>query len=197
MYESIRGTLKEKSPHQAIVECSGLAYRLLIPLSTYTKLPFHESSVLLYLSQVIREDAHSLYAFFTKEERALFELLLSISGIGPKTAVGIVGHMERAFFEEAIRAQDIRLLSKLPGIGKKTAERLILELRDKFATQGNKEEKVLGRTGAPSPEGDAMNALIHLGYAPLDANRAVQKALKSTEKPMELGDLITSALRQL
>ncbi len=195
MYESIRGTLQEKNPNIAIIDCSGLSYRLSIPLSTYTRLPVEGSPIRLFLSLIIREDAHTLYAFTHKEERDLFEILISISGVGPKTAAGIIGHMDIASFQKAISAADSRLLSKLPGIGKKTAERLIIEMRDKFK----------GVQKSPSPlappqegiAGDAVNALIHLGYHAMDADKAVTKAIKDHEEEKDLGRLITAALRHV
>ena len=104
MYESIQGVLKDKEPLRAIVEAGGIGYRLSIPLSTYTRLPALETPVRLYLSHVVREDAHTLYAFLHKEERDLFETLTTISGIGPKTAAGIIGHMEIGAFQRAVAA---------------------------------------------------------------------------------------------
>jgi Holliday junction DNA helicase RuvA len=194
MYESIRGVLKEKAPNQAAVECGGISYRLTVPLSTYTRLPAVESQVSLFLSLIVREDAHILYAFWQREERDLFELLLTISGIGPKTAAAVIGHMDVSSFQRAIAAADIRLLSKMPGIGKKTAERLVIEMRDKF--QGK------GKSSIPLPpaggiHGDAIYALINLGYNAADAQKAVQAALKTHQDETDLGRLITAALRQL
>lgn len=197
MYESITGTLKEKDLLRAIVETGGIAYRLFIPLSTYTRLPFGEAKVHLYLTHVVREDTESLYAFDVKEDRNLFEMLLNVSGIGPKTALAIVGHMENGAFQRAIHTSDVRLLSKLPGIGKKTAERLVIEMRDKFkgsAKTGGLQASSLGG-GSNSLESDAISALINLGYNPLEAQRAV--ASVKLEEEMELGRLITAALQKI
>jgi holliday junction DNA helicase RuvA len=196
MYESIRGTLKDKAPHQAIIECNGIGYRLSIPLSTYTRMPALETDVTLYLSQVVREDAHTLYAFIQKEERDLFEILLSISGIGPKTAAAIIGHMEINAFQRAIASSDIRLLSKMPGIGKKTAERLIIEMRDKFKGKGKSAALPIPAAGTGIAY-DAMNALDNLGYNALDANQAIQAALKTNPNETDLGRLITASLRHI
>lgn len=198
MYESIQGLLKEKEPIKAIVETAGIAYRLTIPLSTYSRLPALESTVKLYLSQVVREDAHTLYAFLQKEERDLFELLITISGIGPKTAVGIIGHMDFAALQRAVSAADIRLLSKIPGIGKKTAERLVIEMRDKFKTFGKKERQApLSLESADSLIGDAMNALVNLGYNPLETQKAVHAALAEKKDETDLASLITAALQKI
>lgn len=195
MYESIKGILKDKDPLKAIVETGGIAYRLVIPLSTYTQLPFVESPVHLFLSQVVREDAHTLYAFLHKDERNLFEVLINISGIGPRTAVAIVGHMEISELHRAIGASDIRLLSKIPGIGKKTAERLVIEMRDKLKGKG-KESPYLAN-GEGSLISDAVNALLNLGYNPLDAQKAVQAALAEKKEEADLGKIITAALQRI
>ncbi len=199
MYESIKGTLKDKDPLKAIVETAGIAYRLSIPLSTYTRLPHQEAPVFLYLSQVVREDAHILYAFDAKEERDLFEVLLTISGIGPKTALAIVGHMEISAFQRAIGNADIRLLSKLPGIGKKTAERLVIEMRDKFKgiARKDKSSPLLPAQGGDSLEYDAANALINLGYNPLDAQKAVASVRSEKKEETDLGRFITAALQKI
>lgn len=197
MYESITGTLKEKDLLRAIVEAGGIAYRLFIPLSTYTRLPFGEAKVHLYLTHVVREDTESLYAFDVKEDRNLFEMLLNVSGIGPKTALAIVGHMENGAFQRAVHTSDVRLLSKLPGIGKKTAERLVIEMRDKFKgpvkTGGLQASSLAGASN--SLESDAVSALINLGYNPLEAQRAVASINQTDE--MDLGRLITAALQKI
>jgi Holliday junction DNA helicase, RuvA subunit len=199
MYESITGALKEKDPLKAIVETSGIAYRLSIPLSTYTRLPHLDAKVHLYLSQVIREDSHTLYAFDTKEDRNLFEMLLTVSGIGPKTALAIVGHMETGAFQRAIHTSDIRLLSKLPGIGKKTAERLIIDMRDKFKGPSKKNTFLSFSLPASEPhlESDAIQALIHLGYNPLDAQKAVMSTRAEEKDESDLGRFITLALKKI
>src|SRR5205085_933649 len=132
MYESIQGHLIDKTPLKAVVEAGGIGYRLAIPLSTYTRLPALNTKIQLFLSQVVREDSNTLYAFLLKDERDLFETLITLSGIGPKTALAIIGHIDLGAFERAIAAADVRLLSRIPGIGKKTAERLVIEMRDKF-----------------------------------------------------------------
>lgn len=198
MYESIQGLLKDKEPLKAIVETAGIAYRLTIPLSTYSRLPALETTVKLYLSQVVREDAHTLYAFLHKEERDLFEMLITISGIGPKTAVGIIGHMDLAALQRAVSAADIRLLSKIPGIGKKTAERLVIEMRDKFKTFGKKDRAIpLSLGNADALIGDAMNALLNLGYNPIETQKAVHAALEEKKDETDLGKLITAALQKI
>lgn len=194
MYEFIRGTLKEKEPLKAVVETHGVAYRLAIPLSTYSRLPAAEKETLLYLSHVVREDAHTLYAFLTKEERNLFELLITLSGIGPKTAQSIIGHIDLDTFQHAITSADIRLLSKIPGIGKKTAERLVIEMRDKFHHKAITSLPFLPNSSLAA---DATQALLNLGYTPLNAQKAVQAALQQKKDETDLARLITAALQKV
>lgn len=191
MYEAIQGTLKDKEPLKAIVETGGVFYRIAIPLNTYARLPSSGSPLFLFLSQVVREDAHTLYGFLSKEERDLFETLINLSGIGPKTALAIIGHMEIASLQQAIVSSDIRLLSKIPGIGKKTAERLIVEMRDKVGY------KAPGASPQTNLSADAINALIHLGYPLLHAQKAVQAVLEEKKEEGDLGKIITLALRKI
>ncbi len=195
MYESIKGLLVDKTPLKAIVESGGIGYRLTIPLSTYTRLPALEKPVQLFLSHVVREDSETLYAFLSREERDLFELLITISGIGPKTALAIIGHMEMGAFQRAISNADVRLLSKIPGIGKKTAERLVIEMRDKF--KGGKKEKTVLLSSAGDLIGDAMNALLHLGYNPLEAQKALHAVMEERKEETDLGKIITAALQKI
>lgn len=186
MYESIQGILKDKDPHKAVVEAAGVGYRLSIPLSTYAKLPATGAPIYLFLSQVVREDSNTLYAFLCKDERNLFETLITISGIGPKTGLAIIGHIEIGAFQNAIAASDTRLLSKIPGIGKKTAERLVIEMRDKFK----------GKTKGTTLLGDAVTALLNLGYNPLSAQKAVQAVLEEKAET-DLAKIITAALQKI
>lgn len=188
----------EKEPLKAIVETAGIGYRLKIPLSTYTKLPAAKAQVELFLSHIVKEDDEALYAFSAKEERDLFELLLTVSGIGPKTGLAIIGHIDIAGFQRAIAASDVRLLSKIPGIGKKTAERLVIEMRDKFKSFGKKDKTTPISYGTgDSLLSDALAALINLGYAPADSQKAISAALEAKKDETDLGRLITSALKHI
>jgi len=195
MYESIKGHLIEKMPLKAVVEAGGIGYRLTVPLSTYTRLPALEKPIQLFLSQVVREDSNTLYAFFLKEERDLFETLITLSGIGPKTALALIGHMELSIFQRAVASADIHLLSKVPGIGKKTAERLVIEMRDKF--KGGKRDPSIPLSGAEGIVADAIHALLHLGYNPLQAQKAVHAALGEKKEETDLGKIITAALQKI
>jgi Holliday junction DNA helicase RuvA len=194
MYEAIRGILKDKQPLRVVVETAGISYRLAIPLSTYPRLPALETTVHLFLSHIVREDAHTLYAFLLQEERDLFETLISISGIGPKTAAGIIGHMDFATFQRAIASAEVNILSKIPGIGKKTAERLVIEMRDKVKGKGKDLPAHLNIPGGGLVS-DAVGALMNLGYHPLDAQKAVQSAMEKNKGETDLGRLITASLK--
>jgi Holliday junction DNA helicase RuvA len=194
MYESIKGILIDKTPQKAVIEIGGIGYRLSIPLSTYTRLPDLGKNLQLFLSQVVREDSQTLYAFLIKEERDLFETLITLSGIGPKSALSIIGHLEIQAFQRAIAAADVRLLSKIPGIGKKTSEKLVIEMRDKFKTTKGKTTTL---TPADGIMGDAMSALLNLGYNPLEAQKAVQAVLEERKEESDLGKIITAALQKI
>jgi Holliday junction DNA helicase RuvA len=193
MLESLRGTLIDKEPSKAVIEIGGVGYKCAIPLNTYTKLPPINTQIFVYISQVIREDSNTLYGFLEKAERNLFETLITISGIGPKTGLAIIGHMDLQGFYHAITTADTRLLSKIPGIGKKTAERLVLEMRGK--PQHRQKSPNMGSDGSLLT--DAVSALMNLGYTPIDAQKAVQEAQKETKDCLDLGKIITAALHKI
>jgi holliday junction DNA helicase RuvA len=194
MYEYIKGTLIEATPSKAIVEVQGLGYHLFIPFNNFSKFPTVGSLVTLYTSFVVREDSQKLYGFLTRHERDLFENLLGISGIGPKTALCLIGHMQIYDLQAAISEGNTQVICKIPGIGKKTAERLIVEMRDKItremqatSAQNSHEEE--------GPISDAVSALIHLGYHRTQAQKAIKMALSDLQSEPELAQLITAALR--
>ncbi len=193
MLEYIRGKLVEASPLKAVVDVGGLGYQLWIPISTYSKIPPSGREVFFYLSTVIREDAHKLFGFLTRGERDLFEKLIAISGIGPKTALALIGHLDLEDLHAAITHSNIPLLCKIPGVGKKTAERLVIDMRDKV------KNLEMEKTGAPlfaqGVVADAVGALINLGYNPLQAQKAIKAALGTSKEEPPLAQLITSALR--
>jgi Holliday junction DNA helicase RuvA len=198
MYEYIKGTLIDASVSKAIVEVQGLAYSLLIPFNNFSKLPALGSVVTFYTSFVVREDSQKLYGFFTQHERDLFENLLEVSGIGPKTSLSLIGHMELCDLQAAISQGSIHLICKIPGIGKKTAERLILEMRDKINKTLDKSATLSPSQNAEEktgPVADAISALINLGYHSSQAQKAIKTALSKTEGEPELAKLITAALR--
>jgi Holliday junction DNA helicase RuvA len=197
MFEYIKGTLIEKDLQKAVVEAGGIGYKLAIPLSTYIRLPALKMQVELFTSHIVREDSEALYAFLTKEERDLFEMVLTVSGIGPRTGIAIIGHIDIASFQKAIAASDIRLLSKVPGIGKKTAERLVIEMRDKFKGKGKATLTALPVMFEQGVLSDAFSALVNLGYAPSEAQKAIAAVMETKKEQPELGSLITAALQEL
>ena len=193
MIEYIKGILTDSSPSHAVLEAQGIGYKVAIPLNNYAKLPQTGKETILYISTVIREDAHKSYGFTSKTERDFFEKLIDVSGIGPKTGLALIGHMELMDLQLAISQSNITLLSKVPGIGKKTAERLIVELKDKTAKIAE-----MSLSSGPSKKdlfSDALGALVNLGYHPLQAQKAVKQVLANAEKEPDLASLITSALR--
>ena len=203
MFEYIKGILTESNPSQVTIEAYGIGYLLLIPLNNYSKLPQVGEPFTIYVSTVIREDSHKNYGFLTRDQRNLFENLINISGIGPKTALALLGHMEIDDLQSAITQGSSTLLSKIPGIGKKTAERLIVEMRDKIKKLDGKlsSHPLSNKEGVSGVIGDAINALIHLGYHPSQAEKAIKIALDKTAQEKgetaspELAQLITAALR--
>lgn len=197
MYEYIRGTLAAASPTTAVVEAGGLGYKLSIAASDYAQLPDLGSELLLYLSQVIRENNQALYAFIQADMRDLFEVLLTVSGVGPKMALGLLGTMDAVQLYEAIRQRDLTALCKVPGVGKKTAERLVIEIRDKLPALAMRDAAPsLAETAAPSTAvaRDALSAMINLGYTRSSAELAIRKALADIDGEPDLGTLITRAL---
>ncbi len=197
MFDYIRGELIEASPTKVTIETHGIGYAIHIPLSTYNKLPKAGTQVTLYLFQAIREDAHILYGFMTKDERDFFISLCSVSGIGPKTALALIGHLEATDLYMAIAQSQVSVLCKIPGVGKKTAERLVVELRDRMKAPENKNFITDLPSSVSSITGDAINALIHLGYNALQAQKAVRAVLASKNDSPPLAELITLALRQI
>jgi len=181
MYEFIRGRLIAMEASKAIIETHGIGFSLEIPINT----PFMEigSEVLFYTAFIVREDSQRLFGFKTKGERELFFALSDISGIGPKTALSIVGHMDIDTLKEAVSAANPVFLCKIPGIGKKTAERLILELKDRLPKS----------TGPSDLFIDATSALTNLGYSLPVAQKAVKAALPAAS----LSELITKALQSV
>lgn len=169
MIGRITGTLIEKNPPTLCIDVNGLGYEVDVPMSTLYDLPELGAKVSLYTHLSIREDAHVLYGFAKAAERSAFKTLIKVSGIGPKTALGILSGLSVDDLAAAIQAQDIALLTRAPGIGKKTAERMILELRDKLNSE-------TVTTSAPTSErGDILNALLALGYNTTEANKAIKK----------------------
>lgn len=197
MLEYIKGTLMHTSPSLVVIDTHGLGYRLHIPFNHYAKLPQQGTQVLFFVSTVIREDSHKLFGFLTQHERDLFEDLIRISGIGPKTAIALIGHMELHDLQTAINQNNITQVCKIPGIGKKTAERLIIEMRGKVFTLSEKEALSSPTEGQNRLFTDAISALVNLGYNAAQAQKAVKTASKTMDAEPQLASLITCALRSI
>ena len=176
MIAHLRGKLLAKHPNQAIVETGGVGYDVSISVPTFSDLPAIGGEVTLHIHTHVREDLIALYGFLRPAEKRLFEKLITVSGIGPKLAVTILSGMAANEMISAIRGNDVNRLTRIPGIGKKTAERMVLELRDKLAPEGVAESAVMP---AMSPvEEDVLSALMNLGYQ----RAAAERALASVEK---------------
>ena len=174
----LRGVLIEKHPNQAVVDVSGVGYDVAIPVSTYTHLPEAGSEVRLRIHTHVREDALALFGFLTQDEKALFEKLISVSGIGPKMAMAILSGIPALELIASIRRGEVERLVRIPGVGKKTAERMVLELRDKMpAPSGEEPAAAPGAPGAAltAVEQDVLSALLNLGCARPAAEAAVRK----------------------
>jgi len=189
----LRGRLAVKQPPMLVVDVNGVGYEMEAPMSTFYGLPTAGESVALFTHLVVREDAHILYAFGTDAERRLFRGLLKVSGIGPKIALGILSGASVDDFLRIIEAEDVAMLTRIPGIGRKTAERVIIEMRDsvkKFSMPSG--AGVEGMGGAVTPQSEAFSALIALGYKPPEVTRL----LKSVDEPgLSTTDIIRRALK--
>lgn len=175
MIAHLRGRLLSKQPDKAVVEAGGVGYDVTISIPTFTELPNAGGEVALHIHTHVREDALALFGFLRAEEKKLFEKLIGVSGIGPKLAVTILSGMSTEFMVAAIRGNDVAQLTKIPGIGKKTAERMVLELRDKLDAFG-----AAPASAKTTPvEEDVLSALVNLGYQRTAAEKAVSKAAES------------------
>jgi Holliday junction DNA helicase RuvA len=175
MIAHLRGRLISKHPNQAIVEAAGVGYDVVITVPTYSELPAAGAEVALHIHTHVREDALALYGFLRPEEKQLFEKLITVSGIGPTLAVKILSGVATADLVGAIRGSDLARLTRIPGIGRKTAERMCVELRDKLEGFGAP-QAVVTHSGA---EEDVISALTNLGYQRALAEKAVERAVQS------------------
>ena len=190
MIGRLSGTLLEKNPPQLTLDVQGVAYEVDVPMSTFYNLPANGERVTLYTHLVVREDAHLLYGFGTENERRAFRQLLKVNGIGAKIALSVLSGLSVAELAQAITLQEAGRLTRVPGIGKKTAERLLLELKDQFGADTTQGMAV----NRPAPaSADIMNALVALGYSEREATNAI----KSLPEDIGVADGIKQALRQL
>ena len=184
MIGSLRGRIASKTPPQLTVDVGGLGYELEAPMSTFFHLPAVGEEVRLLTHLVVREDAHVLYGFATEDERRLFRSLIKVSGVGPRIALALLSGISVSAFAQCVLNEDIGALTRVPGVGRKTAERLIVEMRDRLAAPQ-------ATPGAPvaapaRAEGEAYGALVALGYRPAEAARLLKAAGPGTHSTEEL-----------
>lgn len=199
MIGRLEGKLVEKQPSWVILDIQGVGYEISLPLSVFAGLPALEEKLILWIHQVIREDANLLYGFARLEDRQLFRELIKVSGIGPKVGMAIMSAMESSALLQAIQQEDLQALTRIPGIGKKTAERLLLDLKDRLKAwqpqQMAKLELPLGaELPAIEPRAEAEAALVALGYKLPEASRAIAAI---AAEAMDTQDLIRAALKSM
>ena len=189
MIGRLTGSLLEKNPPQILLDVQGVGYELSVPMSTFYNLPALHERVVLYTQLIVREDAHLLYGFASEGERVAFRHLLKISGVGPKMALSVLSGLSLSDLASAVSSKEVARLIRIPGVGKKTAERLLLELQDKFITSAS------GDAGDVTiPQGDDItNALLALGYSRKEADWAV----KQLPAGIDVADGIRQALKLL
>ncbi len=204
MIGRLRGRLIEKQAPEILIECHGIGYEVTVPMTSMYALPELNEEATIYTHFVVREDAQLLYGFANKVERKLFRLLIKASGVGPKLALAILSGMSAEQFVSCVAHDDVTTIVKIPGVGKKTAERLLIEMRDRIK-DWHIQESVPSTDSAPlnfdlnshhksNTKGDAMNALVSLGYSQAQADKAI-KAIYTSEKSSE--DLIRDALKSM
>ena len=192
MIAKINGTLEHKVPGEVIINVGGVGYQVFIPLSVFYRLPEVGGAVNLYIHTHLREDALQLFGFLEREEKQVFLSLNSVTGIGPKLAINILSGIPAEELARALKEGDQPRLVSIPGVGKKLAERMIVELRDKFLTMPAEE---MGRSDGSQPMRDAVSALVNLGYRQGDAEKSVREITRNGEKT--LAEVLKEALRRL
>lgn len=185
MIGHLRGILLEKSPPEILLEVNGIGYEVLLPMTSFYHLPEVNMEAAIYTHLVVREDAHLLFGFYHKQDRTLFRELIKTNGVGPKLALAILSAMSVSEFSYAIEREELSKLVKIPGVGKKTAERLIVELKGKFKAYQHDDffiEQTTTQSGIEtdkvSATDDAISALVALGYKPAEAEKMVKRVAK-------------------
>ncbi len=200
MISHLKGILASKTVEQAVIDVHGVGYVVTIPLSTYYTLPQLQESTMLLTTLHVREDAMRLYGFATEDERILFELLTSVSSIGPRLALNMLSSIPAPELHQTIAQSDVTRLQTIPGIGRKTAERVVLELKEKVG-QVTLAAAVLGMgptdDGVDHLVGDVISALLNLGYKRPEAEKAVKAARTAANGTLSLESLLKEALQQL
>lgn len=197
MIAYLEGKILYKSPEYAILNVNGVGYQVFVPLSTFYELPEAESPVKLHTYTHIREDALQLYGFKTIAEKIIFTSLISVSGIGPKLAVSILSGIGAGELEQAILLGDISRMISIPGVGKKTAERIVVELRDKISKKTGEYYYTTTPITAENKKlyADAVSALVNLGYKKIEAESTLTRVEKESGAPLSLEDLLKQALK--
>src|SRR3989441_3842337 len=199
MITFLQGKLMEMLPTQVIVGVNGIGYEVLIPLSSYDKLPAAGQEVKLLTHLVVREDAHTLYGFMSAAERELFRLLINnVSGIGPKIALNVLSGVSVTAFRGAVANNDVKALSQISGVGKKTAERIVVELKDKIGAAGAWEAASAQRALSPEDQkiNDAVLALMALGFKQIEAHDSVRRAQAALGSQVSIEDLVRFCLKK-
>ena len=197
MIAHLIGKLIYKSPDHSIVDVNGIGYKIFTPLSTYYVLPKTGESVTLHIHTRVREDELKLFGFLTEEEQTIFEKLITINKVGPKLALGILSGMSPENLLTAIMSNDAARLSTIPGVGKKTAERLTLEMKDKLSDLTFEMENQKDTEAPEGPYEDALSALVNLGYKKPQAEKSLKSAYNKIGKDSSLEDLIKESLNNL
>lgn len=197
MIARLKGIVLESTPLMVVLESAGVGYEVNIPVTTAEKVPAIGVECSLYTHSVYREDSATLYGFATRDDRDFFRLLVEkVSGIGPKIAISMLSRMSPELLRSAIASSDVALLSKCPGIGKKTAERMVIELKDKVgvSTSAGVTESGQANSSEPSAFQDAVASLMTLGYKPADADKLIRKAVSKLDANASVEELIKVAL---
>ncbi|MCH8275938.1 MAG: Holliday junction branch migration protein RuvA [Bacteroidetes bacterium] len=195
MIEYVAGKLTSKKPTLAVIDVNGLGYRLLIPTSTFESLPAVGENVRLVCHHHVREDAILLFGFAHEDERTTFELLLSVSGVGPKLALAALSALRPNEIRERIIAGDATMLTRIPGVGRKTAERLVVDLRDRFEKMDIGSERIPDRDDGSAERLDAIAALEVLGLSRAAADKSLRSVLRQHPEVTSAEDMIRLALR--
>ena len=210
MIGRLRGMLVEKNPPEILIECAGVGYEVTMPMTSIYALPELEQQATIYTHFVVREDAQLLYGFANKVERKLFRLLIKVNGVGPKLALAILSNMSADQFVSCVRHDDISAIVKIPGVGKKTAERLLIEMRDRLKDWQAQQIHLVNDDGVIPEQlsaelsqettfvndnkGDAINALVSLGYKQVQADKAVKSVYN---RGMSSENIIRDALKSM
>ena len=196
MIAHLRGRVLRKSPQEVVVDVAGVGYRVAIPVSTFYRVGEEGDELSLRIHTQVREDTLALFGFLTAAEQEVFERLIAVAGVGPKLAVSILSGIEVGDFVSALRANDLARLTRIPGVGKKTAERLVLELKDKLPITLAGEPAATAPAAPASPKDDLLSALANLGYSRPEVERAVDRAL-AEDGAGRFEDLLRRALQKV